>query len=115
MKAFAKWPAARVLRAHIPCLPNPHSPPANLSPLAASSDLAARRLLPRHGHICRSLPSRIVRGMVLEALMVIVGVLLLRWLRRSTTKWDHTYAIAEALFGEKVSTLPREIFGFGSI
>ena len=45
----------------------------------------------------------IVRGAVLKALVVFGGVLLIRRLRRSTTRWDHARAVADALSGEKVS------------
>ena len=53
----------------------------------------------------------IVRGAVLKALVVFGGVLLIRRLRRSTTRWDHARAVADALSGEKVSAidLPRGI------
>ena len=39
----------------------------------------------------------------LPALVVVGGVLLLRRLRRSTTRWDHARAVADALSGEKVT------------
>ncbi|KQJ88387.1 chromophore lyase CRL, chloroplastic [Brachypodium distachyon] len=45
----------------------------------------------------------IVRGAVLKALVVFGGVLLIRRLRRSTTRWDHARAVADALSGEKFS------------
>ncbi|KAK3119083.1 hypothetical protein QOZ80_9BG0713410 [Eleusine coracana subsp. coracana] len=45
----------------------------------------------------------VVRGAVLKALVVVGGVLLLRRLRRSTTRWDHARAVADALSGEKFS------------
>jgi len=44
-----------------------------------------------------------LRGAVLKALVVVGGVLLLRRLRRSTTRWDHARAVADALSGEKFS------------
>jgi hypothetical protein len=49
----------------------------------------------------------IVRGAVLKALVVFGGVLLIRRLRRSTTRWDHARAVADALSGEKVSAPAR--------
>uniref|UniRef100_A0A0E0MFV3 Chromophore lyase CRL, chloroplastic n=1 Tax=Oryza punctata TaxID=4537 RepID=A0A0E0MFV3_ORYPU len=45
----------------------------------------------------------VVRGAVLKALVVVGGVLLLRRLRRSTTRWDHARAVVDALYGEKFS------------
>ncbi|XP_040384719.1 chromophore lyase CRL, chloroplastic isoform X1 [Oryza brachyantha] len=45
----------------------------------------------------------VVRGAVLKALVVVGGVLLLRRLRRSTTRWDHARAVVDALSGEKFS------------
>jgi hypothetical protein len=58
----------------------------------------------------------IVRGAVLKALVVFGGILLIRRLRRSTTRWDHARAVADALSGEKVSAAPaREIeLAFGT-
>jgi hypothetical protein len=47
-----------------------------------------------------------LRGAVLKALVVVGGVLLLRRLRRSTTRWDHARAVADALSGEKVTPPP---------
>ncbi|VAI05292.1 unnamed protein product [Triticum turgidum subsp. durum] len=45
----------------------------------------------------------IVRGALLKALVVFGGVILIRRLRRSTTRWDHARAVANALSGEKFS------------
>ncbi|KAM3292366.1 hypothetical protein ACQJBY_036295 [Aegilops geniculata] len=45
----------------------------------------------------------IVRGALLKALVVFGGVILIRRLRRSTTRWDHARAVADALSGEKFS------------
>ncbi|CAM0873708.1 unnamed protein product [Alopecurus aequalis] len=45
----------------------------------------------------------IVRGAVLKALVVFGGVLVIRRLRRSTTRWDHARVVADALSGEKFS------------
>ncbi|CAM0873709.1 unnamed protein product [Alopecurus aequalis] len=39
----------------------------------------------------------IVRGAVLKALVVFGGVLVIRRLRRSTTRWDHARVVADAL------------------
>ncbi|XP_073013502.1 chromophore lyase CRL, chloroplastic [Typha latifolia] len=44
-----------------------------------------------------------VRGFVLKALVLFGGVMLLKRLRKSTTRWDHARAVAEALSGEKFS------------
>ncbi|KAG0487444.1 hypothetical protein HPP92_009539 [Vanilla planifolia] len=43
------------------------------------------------------------RSLVLKALVLVGGVLLLKRLRRSTTRWDHARAVAQALSGEKFS------------
>ncbi|XP_008791037.2 chromophore lyase CRL, chloroplastic isoform X4 [Phoenix dactylifera] len=43
------------------------------------------------------------RGWVLKALVLFGGALLLKRLRKSTTRWDHARAVAEALSGEKFS------------
>ncbi|KAI0491393.1 hypothetical protein KFK09_025653 [Dendrobium nobile] len=43
------------------------------------------------------------RGLVLKALVLFGGVLLLRRLRRSTTRWDHARAVAREISGEKFS------------
>lgn len=47
---------------------------------------------------------RAVRGFVVKALCVVGGALLLRKLTKSTTRWDHTKTVAQALSGEKYST-----------
>jgi hypothetical protein len=41
-------------------------------------------------------------GMVFRALLVFGGLALLKRLRKSTTRWDHARAVADALSGEKV-------------
>ncbi|KAM3292371.1 hypothetical protein ACQJBY_032613 [Aegilops geniculata] len=55
----------------------------------------------------------IVRGALLKALVVFGGVILIRRLRRSTTRWDHARAVADALSGEKrfymVKPCPKEM------
>lgn len=44
------------------------------------------------------------RGLVLKAIVLFGGVLLLKRLRRSMTRWDHARVVAEALSGEKVES-----------
>jgi len=41
-------------------------------------------------------------GIVFRALLVLGGLALLKRLRKSTTRWDHARAVADALSGEKV-------------
>lgn len=41
-------------------------------------------------------------GVVFKALLVFGGLALLKRLRKSTTRWDHARAVADALSGEKV-------------
>jgi hypothetical protein len=41
-------------------------------------------------------------GIVFRALLVFGGLALLKRLRKSTTRWDHARAVADALSGEKV-------------
>ncbi|KAG6519340.1 hypothetical protein ZIOFF_022833 [Zingiber officinale] len=43
------------------------------------------------------------RGLVLKALVLLGGVLLLKRLRKSTTRWDHAGAVTNSLVGEKFS------------
>ncbi|PKA47600.1 hypothetical protein AXF42_Ash014796 [Apostasia shenzhenica] len=43
------------------------------------------------------------RGLVLKALVLFGGVLLIKRLRRSTTRWDHARVVAQALSDEKLS------------
>ncbi|XP_010929667.1 chromophore lyase CRL, chloroplastic isoform X1 [Elaeis guineensis] len=43
------------------------------------------------------------RGWVLKALVLFGGALVLKRLRKATTRWDHARAVAEALSGEKFS------------
>lgn len=45
------------------------------------------------------------RGAILKALALIGGALLLRKLTRSATRWDHARVVANALSGEKVSSI----------
>ncbi|RRT67695.1 hypothetical protein B296_00036206, partial [Ensete ventricosum] len=42
------------------------------------------------------------RGLALKALLLLGGALLLRRMRKSTTRWDHAHAVANSLSGEKV-------------
>ncbi|CAL9118168.1 unnamed protein product [Musa textilis] len=43
------------------------------------------------------------RGLALKALLLLGGALLLRRMRKSTTRWDHARAVADSLSGEKFS------------
>ncbi|CAL9055274.1 unnamed protein product [Musa banksii] len=43
------------------------------------------------------------RGLAVKALVLLGGALLLKWLRKSTTRWDHARAVADSLIGEKFS------------
>eukprot|EP00246_Nothoceros_aenigmaticus_P008833 TRINITY_DN2393_c0_g1_i1.p1 TRINITY_DN2393_c0_g1~~TRINITY_DN2393_c0_g1_i1.p1 ORF type:complete len:281 (+),score=27.82 TRINITY_DN2393_c0_g1_i1:92-934(+) len=47
---------------------------------------------------------RMVRSLVLKAVCLIGGAFLIRRLTKSTTRWDHTRIVAQALSGEKFST-----------
>lgn len=47
-------------------------------------------------------------GVVFKALLVFGGLALLKRLRKSTTRWDHTRAVADALSGEKVLILKKK-------
>lgn len=44
------------------------------------------------------------RSLALKALILFGGVLILKRLRKSTTRWDHARNVAESLSGEKVTT-----------
>ncbi|RZR90749.1 hypothetical protein BHM03_00018696 [Ensete ventricosum] len=48
------------------------------------------------------------RGLAVKALVLLGGVLLLKWLRKSTTRWDHARAVADSLIGVKVLLFSRE-------
>lgn len=43
------------------------------------------------------------RGLAVKALLLIGGALLVKRLRKSTTRWDHARLVAQSLAGEKVS------------
>ncbi|KAH7294084.1 hypothetical protein KP509_28G055600 [Ceratopteris richardii] len=47
---------------------------------------------------------RIVRSLVVKSLCALGAAFLLRKLTKTTTRWDHSRAVAEALSGEKYST-----------
>jgi hypothetical protein len=42
------------------------------------------------------------RGLAVKALLLIGGALLVKRLRKSTTRWDHARLVAQSLTGEKV-------------
>lgn len=43
------------------------------------------------------------QGLALKALLLLGGALLVKRLRKSTTRWDHTHLVTQSLTGEKVS------------
>jgi len=45
------------------------------------------------------------QGLALKALFLLGGALLVKRLRKSTTRWDHTRLVTQSLTGEKVSYL----------
>lgn len=45
---------------------------------------------------------RVVRSLVLKAVCLLGGAFLIRRLTKTTTRWDHTRIVAQALSGEKV-------------
>lgn len=52
------------------------------------------------------------RGLAVKALVLLGGALLLKWLRKSTTRWDHARAVADSLIGEKVLLVFDSLFLF---
>ncbi|RWW62685.1 hypothetical protein BHE74_00030173 [Ensete ventricosum] len=52
------------------------------------------------------------RGLAVKALVLLGGVLLLKWLRKSTTRWDHARAVADSLIGVKVLLVFDSLFLF---
>lgn len=42
------------------------------------------------------------RGLAVKTLLLIGGALLVKRLRKSTTRWDHTHFVSKALTGQKV-------------
>lgn len=45
------------------------------------------------------------RGLALKSLVLIGGVLLVKRLTKSTTRWDHAKIVTQSLTGEKVTFL----------
>lgn len=52
------------------------------------------------------------QGLALKALLLLGGALLVKRLRKSTTRWDHTRLVTQSLTGEKVLFLPLFFFLF---
>lgn len=46
------------------------------------------------------------RGLAVKTLLLIGGALLVKRLRKSTTRWDHARFVSHSLSGEKVTYLP---------
>ena len=44
------------------------------------------------------------RGLALKTLLLFGGALLVKRLRKSTTRWDHAHFVSKSLAGEKVLT-----------
>jgi len=50
------------------------------------------------------------RGLAVKTLLLIGGALLVKRLRKSTTRWDHAHFVSKALTGQKVLFLLSSLF-----